>query len=163
MKIKIKEVGLESIDEIISMRMEVLGEVFKSDFEKMSYEEKKNLTEENRIYYERELKSGGHIACFVYMNEEEVLVGCGGICLYNEMPSPDNKNGKCGYLMNIYVREQYRKLGIGEQITNWLINAAKNKGVSKIFLESSVVAKHMYTKIGFVDMKDYMILKKNNP
>ena len=42
MKIKIVEVGLDSLEEILSMRMEVLSVVFKSDFETMSQEEKKN-------------------------------------------------------------------------------------------------------------------------
>ena len=36
MKIKIVEVGLDSLEEILSMRMEVLSVVFKSDFETMS-------------------------------------------------------------------------------------------------------------------------------
>ena len=45
MKAKIEEVGLDSLDEILSMRMEVLGVVFKSEFETMSEEEKKNLLE----------------------------------------------------------------------------------------------------------------------
>ena len=158
MKIKIVEVGLDSLEEILSMRMEVLNEVFKSDFEIMSEEEKKNLMEENREYYKRELSSGGHITCFVYIDNN--LVGCGGICIYNEMPSPDNRNGKCGYLMNIYVRDEYRNHGIGSEITKWLINYAKKKEINKIYLESSVVAKKMYNEIGFVDMKDYMIYKK---
>ncbi len=157
MKLKIVEVSLDLLDEILSMRMEVLNEVFKSDFEIMSEEEKKNLMEENREYYKRELSSGGHITCFAYINNN--IVGCGGICLYNEMPSPDNRNGKCGYLMNIYVRKEYRNLGIGSEITNWLINYAKKKDVNKIYLESSVVAKKMYSEIGFIDMKDYMIYK----
>ena len=161
MKAKIEEVGLDSLDEILSMRMEVLGVVFKSEFETMSEEEKKNLLEENRNYYKRELPSGGHIACFAYIDNN--LVGCGGLCLYNEMPSPDHINGKCGYLMNVYVRAQYRNHGLGTDITNWLINSAKKKGVNKIYLESSVIAKNMYYKIGFNDMKDYMIYKNKAP
>ena len=98
---------------------------------------------------------------FAYIDNN--LVGCGGLCLYNEMPSPDNINGKCGYLMNVYVRAQYRNHGLGTDITNWLINSAKKKGVNKIYLESSVIAKNMYYKIGFNDMKDYMIYKNKAP
>ena len=160
MKARIEEVGIELIEEILSMRMEVLGVVFEKEFETMTLEEKKDLMEENRNYYKREIPIGGHIACFAYIDNN--LAGCGGVCLYNEMPSPDNKNGKCGYLMNVYVRPQYRHEGLGTDITNWLINSAKKKGANKIFLESSVVAKSMYHKIGFVDMKDYMIYGKTN-
>lgn len=156
MSLKIKEIGLDKLDEILDMRMEVLSNVFKEDYEKMSELEWQNLREENRLYYEKNLNNGGHIDCFAYV--DDILAGSGGICLYNEMPSPDNQNGKCGYLMNIYVREQFRNLGIGTEITNWLIEKAKEKDVTKIYLESSVCAKNMYQEIGFSDMKDYMIL-----
>ena len=145
MKAKIEEVGLDSLDEILSMRMEVLGVVFKSEFEKMSEEEKKNLLEENRNYYKRELPSGGHIACFAYIDNN--LVGCGGLCLYNEMPSPDNINGKCGYLMNVYVRAQYRNHGLGTDITNWLINSAKKKETIKFTLKVLLLLKTCIIKL----------------
>lgn len=91
------------------MAMEVLHEVFSIPSERSVTE----LESENRRYYQTELPQGGHIACFAYVGEE--IVGCGGICLYHEMPSPDNLNGKCAYLMNIYTRPQFRGHGHREQ------------------------------------------------
>jgi len=75
------------------------------------------------------------------------------------MPSPDNINGKCAYLMNIYVKPKYRKQGIGKKICSWLIELAKSKNITKIYLETSDTAKVMYEKLGFEEMKNYLKLK----
>ena len=116
------------------------------------------LESENRRYYQTELPQGGHIACFAYVGEE--IVGCGGICLYHEMPSPDNLNGKCAYLMNIYTRPQFRGHGIGNRIVRWLVEQARQRHISKIYLETSNKGRPLYQTIGFADMKDMMKLSR---
>ena len=86
--------------------------------------------------------------------------GIGGMCLYHEMPSPDNPNGKCAYLMNIYTRPQFRRQGIGDAVVRWLIGQAEQRGISKIYLETSEAGKPLYREIGFTEMPDMMKLKK---
>ena len=132
--------------------MEVLHEVFGIPSDQATTE----LENENRCYYRKELTTGGHIACFAYMGEK--IVGCGGMCLYQEMPSPDNPNGKCAYLMNIYARPQFRRHGIGDAIVRWLVSKAKQLGITKIFLETSEKGRPLYKEIGFMDMPDMMKL-----
>ena len=100
MEIQIRQATIQDLNVLMQWRMEVLHEVFSIPSERSVTE----LESENRRYYQTELPQGGHIACFAYVGEE--IVGCGGICLYHEMPSPDNLNGKCAYLMNIYTRPQ---------------------------------------------------------
>ena len=60
-----------------------------------------------------------HVACFACL--ESAVIGCGGLCLYEEMPSPDNPTGKCAYLMNIYTRPRFRGQGAGQAVIDWLI------------------------------------------
>jgi len=157
MNMEIKQLNINDIELLIQLRMEVLADVFKKDFEKISPAEIENLKQENKNYYLNRLATEEHIACVVY-NENNIL-GCGGMCLYNEMPSPDNINGKCAYLMNIYVKPKYRKQGIGKKICSWLIERAKSKNITKIYLETSDTAKVMYEKLGFEEMKNYLKLK----
>ena len=158
MNIKIKQLSLKEIDILIELRMEVLADVFKNDFEKTAPAETEKLKRENKNYYLNQLKNNGHIACVVYDNNK--VIGCGGMCLYNEMPSPDNINGKCAYLMNIYVKPEYRKQGVGKKICSWLIGQAKSKDITKIYLESSDAAKDMYENLGFEKMKNYLMYRK---
>ncbi len=133
--------------------MEVLHEVFPLS----EYSWPEGLEEENRAYYEQALAAGSHIACFARTGEE--IIGCGGLCLYREMPSPDNPDGQCAYLMNIYCRPAFRKQGVGEAVVRWLVDQVKERHITKIYLETSGSARRLYERIGFCDMPDMMILK----
>ena len=150
MEIAIRKATLEDIDLLMEWRMEVLHEVFSIP----PLQNTDELEQENRAYYQRALGQEEHIACFAYM--EDNIVGCGGICLYQEMPSPDNPTGKCAYLMNIYTKPQFRKRGVGEAIIKWLVAQAIMRGIPKIYLETSKAGKQLYTKLGFIPMQDMM-------
>ena len=153
MNIEIRRASIEDMDLLMQWRMEVLREVF-SLSPNDSMEE---LVQENRAYYQTALPTEEHIACFAYDDYE--IVGCGGICIYREMPSPDNPKGGCAYLMNIYTKPEFRNQGIGREIVNWLVQQAKQKGVTKIYLETSEIGKFLYKDMGFIDMCGYMQLK----
>ncbi len=156
--IVIRELCNEDIELLLSLRMEVLSNVFSTERKNISDKEWEDLRKENEKYYKEELEKGGHIACVIYVSGE--LAGCGGVCLYGEMPSPDNRSGKCAYLMNIYVREAYRRQGLAKEICNYLIDKARDKGADKIYLESSSMAVGLYQSLGFSSMNGYMKLNK---
>ena len=154
--IAIKELKADDMELLLSLRMEVLSNVFSQEKKALSDSEWDDIRRENEDYYKEELKKSGHVACAIYVSGE--LAGCGGVCLYREMPSPDNRSGKCAYLMNIYVRQQYRRQGLAREICNYLIEMAREKGAEKIYLESSNMAVELYRSLGFEDMNGYMKL-----
>lgn len=156
MDVVIRKAELQDLDLLMRWRMEVLHEVFSIPADQPLAE----LEAENRRYYQKELPQGGHIACFVYIGEE--IVGCGGMCLYHEMPSPDNPSGKCAYLMNVYVRPQFRGHGIASRLVRWHVEQAREHHISKIYLETSEAGRPLYQRIGFSDMKDMMELPHEN-
>ncbi len=157
MDIKIRKAGIADIDLLVKWRLRVLQEVFALAAD----EQDERLARENRLYYQTALPAEGHIACFAYSGD--TIVGCGGVCLYREMPSPDNPNGGCAYLMNIYTVPEYRGNGVGQETVSWLIQAAKQKGFTKVFLETSASGRRLYQKMGFTDMADYMEIKAAEP
>lgn len=152
-RVEIKQASLLELDELMAWRMEVLHEVFDIPQDADVSE----LRNANLEYYRRALPVGNHIACFALYGGKKV--GCGGICLQEEMPSPDNPSGKCAYLMNIYVRTPFRRLHIGTSIVEWLIDEARKKGAEKIYLETSEAGRKMYLRLSFQEMNDMMILK----
>ncbi|MEY8390204.1 GNAT family N-acetyltransferase [Lachnospiraceae bacterium] len=153
MDIEIRKAELRDIDLLMKWRMRVLHEVFAIPDNQPA----KDLEKANRIYYQSALQAGGHIACFAYKENE--IVGCGGICLYQEMPSPDNLSGQCAYLMNIYTCPEFRRHGVGETVVRWLVGQAAQRSITKIYLETSEPGKKLYGKTGFVDMPDMMKLQ----
>ncbi len=152
MAIQIQQADRKDLEKLVTWRMEVLQEVFPTS----EYSFPEDLEAENRAYYKEALPAGRHIACFAEIDGE--TVGCGGLCLYQEMPSPDNPTGQCAYLMNIYCRSAYRNQGVGEAVVQWLIDQAKERQITKIYLETSEDGRKLYDKLGFSDMKDMMIL-----
>lgn len=152
MRVSVKKAALDELDLLMDWRMRVLHEVFPIS------EDCSSIRANNEEYYRRHLDDGSHTACFAVDEDNNRIIGCGGICYQEEMPSPDNRRGKNGYLMNVYTVPEYRGEGIGREIVEFLIMDAKSKGAEKIYLESSRAAKSLYYEIGFKDMTDYMKL-----
>ncbi len=154
MDIEIVQATLEDLPLLMEWRMRVLREVF-------SIPEDTDTTlleQENRRYYERHLREDSHTACFTREKGTGVIAGCGGICYQEELPSPDNGGGFCGYLMNIYTLPEYRGMGIGRAVINFLIRNARERNVEKIYLESTDSGRRLYRELGFSEMRGYMKL-----
>ncbi|MCM1068042.1 MAG: GNAT family N-acetyltransferase [Muribaculaceae bacterium] len=140
---------ITSLDRLMEWRREVIATVFgvKADAA---------LLDANREYYRVHIADKSHVA--VVASCDGVDCGCGAICFSEELPSPDNPGGKCAYLMNIYVREAYRNIGVAHSIVRHLLAAAKAKGCDKIYLETTGEGRPVYRSLGFRDMPDMMIL-----
>lgn len=138
---------VKNIDELLQWRIEVIAHVFGIDADK-------ELIEYNRDYYQTHIADESHIAYVASQNGKEV--GCGALCLTAELPSPDNPTGSCAYLMNIYVRKEYRNQGIAHSIVRHLVKDAQMQGCGKIYLETTDMAKTLYHGIGFRDMSNLM-------
>lgn len=136
---------------LMEWRREVISEVFGEEADSL-------LMKENEDYYRRHITDGSHLAYIASFNGQEA--GCGAICLSDELPSPDNPTGKCGYLMNIYVRNNFREHGVGHAIVKKLIEEAQNRGCKKIYLETTAIGRRLYESLGFHDLPDMMKLSK---
>ena len=158
MSFTIKRAGIDDVKALVDWRMEVISQVYGGD---MSLAQKEILKYESKKYYERELPTDGHIAGLVYLGIEKEPVGCGGMCIQTELPSPDNPTGKSAYLMNIYTREEYRNKGLATAVVTWLVFLAQERGVQKIYLEATPQSKKLYKSLGFNEEGDYMRL--DNP
>lgn len=145
MKVTIREI--RAIPTLMHWRKEVIETVF-------GLTPSKRLLVANRRYYQKNIADGSHIA--VVAGTDDADVGCGAICLSEELPSPDNPSGKCAYLMNIYVREEYRGRGVGQSIVRWLVEKARQMGCDKIYLETTDCARPLYRSIGFKDLSGIM-------
>lgn len=149
--IAIRELGVEDIELLLQWRMEVLGCVF-ADVDGWDAAQ---LREENLRYYEQALGTTHH-AFIAALDGTDV--GCGAICLHDEMPSPDNVSGTCAYIMNVYTREQARGQGVATAIMDRLIGEARSRGAEKIYLEASAAGTPLYASLGFEPIEGMMRL-----
>lgn len=138
-----------SINKLMEWRVEVIRAVF-------GVEPQPRLIDANRDYYMRQVSHGDHFALEARVGAE--AVGCGAICMSRELPSPDNPDGLCAYLMNIYVRPRWRSRGVATAIVSRLIEEARGRGCDKIYLESTDEARRLYQRLGFIDLPGMMKL-----
>ena len=90
--------------------------------------------------------------------DDEMFVGAGGISYFKVMPTYHNKTGNKAYIMNMYTHPDYRRRGIASAVLDLLVKEALTRGVEHISLEATSMGRPLYTKFGFVPMKDEMIL-----
>lgn len=150
----IRQAGLEELDRILDWRMEVLSCVFSEPEEEI----RSKHYETNRQYFASHLEADKLV--FLFTEEDGQPVGCAAACLQEEMPSPDNPSGKNAYIMNVYVRQQERGEGLATELIQELITILQERGVEKIYLETTEMGRRLYADCGFTPMKDYMIWKK---
>ncbi|MCM1319126.1 MAG: GNAT family N-acetyltransferase [Muribaculaceae bacterium] len=141
-----------SIDTLMAWREEVIRNVF-------GVKPTDALLASNRKYYSIHVADGTHIGFVASVDGNPC--GCGAICLHDELPSPDNPTGKCAYIMNIYVRKDFRNKGIAHDIVRHLIRQARALGCHKIYLETTPEARNLYVTLGFAPMQDLMKYENN--
>ena len=153
--VTVKRLGLEDLDLLMEWRERVLRDVFElADDASID-----GLMAHNLSYYEHHLPDGSHVAVLALDTEHHAEpVGCGALCLYDEMPSPDNPTGKCAYLMNMYTVPAARRQGVAGALVDWLVAYARKAGAGKIYLETTDEARGLYSARGFIDMEDYLKL-----
>ena len=62
--------------------------------------------------------------------------------------------------MNVYTLPELRGEGIGRAIVAFLTKDATKRGTGKIYLESSETGRSLYRELGFRELRDYMVLEK---
>lgn len=141
MMVKLKEIT--AIPTLMRWRIEVLRYM-------MGREPGARLLVENRKYYRVHVPGGAHKAFVAECAGEEC--GCGGVSFSENLPTTDNPTGRSACLVNVYVREAFRKQEVVVCIMERLIHEAHRHGCSEIYLELTAVAEPLYKALGFEDM-----------
>ena len=105
-------------------------------------------------YLEEELTAGTLVG--IVAVEDEQIVAVGLLSLFSIMPTIKNPTGKRGYLFDFYTRPEYRRRGIATLILNQLMDEARNRGVSDLFLNAREMAIPIYERAGFTFLRHEM-------
>ena len=111
---------------------------------------------QSHAYYEEALRDGTHTAYLVFDGSR--FVGAGGISYYRVMPTYHNPSGYKAYIMNMYTRPAYRRMGIAYRTLDLLVQDARDRGIGCITLEATAMGRPLYEKYGFTAMDSEMAL-----
>lgn len=141
--IVIRRATPDDLELLVELREEVLEAVFGV---------RAGLQAASRAYYERE-------DCAIYLAfDGPQVVGCGAICFYRVMPSPDSLDGLCASIMNMYTRPSHRRRGIASRIVEQLVDQARERSVTRITLETTALGEGIYRRFGFARPAEEMEL-----
>lgn len=144
--LEIIKAGAEQLEAVLALRREMLADV--------------NGRSENSISgeimeYSREYFSGGDQTT-VLAYDGETAVGCATICYVSLMPTFDHPTGQRAHIMNVYMRNEYRRQGIAGQMLNVLLEEARERGVTYVDLDATDMGKPLYETLGFSPSDEYM-------
>jgi GNAT superfamily N-acetyltransferase len=84
---------------------------------------------------------------------EGIMVGCAQGLL----------NGEVGWLGNIITLPEYRGQGIGQALTQHLVEFFRAKGCTSQILVATQLGEPVYHKLGFIEVSRYVFLKRADP
>ncbi|MCM1032665.1 MAG: GNAT family N-acetyltransferase [Odoribacter sp.] len=101
-----------------------------------------------------------HTGCydFYIAIDNGLPVGCGAVCYSREMPSIDNPAGRNAYITNIYTLDSDNSNQVYNLIVSSLIERARSKNCTRIFLESHPARHPTGIELPFSPISNMMIL-----
>lgn len=142
---RIERVGASLIPAAIKMRLELLSLVLNRD--ESSFD--KLFSDKTEEFLKREDQTT------VLALDGDTVTGCATICYVELMPSFEPSE-KRAYIMNVYVREGYRRRGIAREMLNFILDEAKLRGVSYVSLDATEQGKPLYKALGFDNNNENM-------
>ena len=76
-------------------------------------------------------------------------VGMASLFEYRRMPRPSRPDARWGYVSNVFVREDFRKRGIGSTLLGAVIAAADERSYVRLVLSPSARALPFFRRAGF--------------
>ena len=141
----------DDIDSLMSIRLEML-KVVNNLLEDYVYSDE--LKNESRDYF----LNGDQMT--VLASDGGEVIGCASMSFIRIMPTFNHPTGKRAHLMNVYIREEYRRQGIAQKMVELLIEKTWEKGATEISLDATTLGRPLYKRIGFTDSEECMVLTK---
>lgn len=139
---EIRLAHMGDIEEIIGLRLELLGEVG-NGIPSMNQE---LVTENIRNYLQNKL--GSDFFCWV-AEVDNHIVAISGLNIFEKPPSYKNLTGVEGYIMNIYVDKAHRGKGIATALMKAILSYLEANAIHHVTLLATDEGRKVYEKLGF--------------
>ncbi|MBR0367970.1 MAG: GNAT family N-acetyltransferase [Clostridia bacterium] len=146
MNIEYRRATADQIELLVKTRVEVLRAANRLD----DSADLSEVAAQSRDYYLRALRDNTHTGFLAF--DGDAFVGAGGVSYFRVMPTCHNVTGWKAYIMNMYVRPEYRRRGIAAGMLDLLVADARARGIGCISLEATDAGRPLYEKYGFIPM-----------
>jgi len=119
----------------------------------LDHEDDKSLDDVFFGYFQSSLHDKSLVAWVAEDDGIVISVVCLSICQL--VPGFNNPSGKIAYMTTVYTISEYRRRGIASNLIREAIDDVKTKGIKRILLHSSDMARSIYENLGFAEGKNY--------
>ena len=113
--------------------------------------------DDTRQFYERTLVNGRTLSWLVEDGERQI--GLASVVMHDVPPLPEDPRFSEGYLINMYVRPDFRGNGIGRRLLDTCLAIAGDQGIRRFYLYATASGRPMYERAGFTNYRDWMVVQ----
>jgi len=114
----------------------------------------RRLFEDTRQFFERKQANGRIVSWLV--EDGERRMGLASVVMH-DVPLPEDPRFSEGYIINMYVRPDFRGKGIGRRLLEACLGIAGDQGIRRFYLYATASGRPMYEQAGFTNHKDWMV------
>ncbi len=151
----LRKANLNDIEKLIDFRIKFLKEI-QNPPPNMEMEIFRKLLKD---FFLVKMKSNDFISWLAESDNE--IIATSGLSFLEKPPHFINMTGKFAYIMNMYTKIEWRKMGIGSALLEKLLEEIKKKGIQDVVIHATPYGRPLYEKYGFRenDGDKEMILK----
>ena len=109
----------------------------------------------NIKFFLKHLASGNFISFLAFSSD--TAAACSGMSLQVHPPTYANPSGISGYVTNMFTRPEWRHRGLALMLVDHLVDAAREAGCAKLYLNASAMGRPLYEKYGFLPVENEMV------
>jgi GNAT superfamily N-acetyltransferase len=112
---------------------------------------------DTRAFFERTMSSGATRSWLV--EHDGRAIGLASVVVHDVPPVPEDLRTHEGYVINRYVRPDFRGRGIGRRLLDAHLGTADEQGIRRFYLYATPSGRPMYGDAGFAPHDDWMVLQ----
>jgi GNAT superfamily N-acetyltransferase len=140
----IREAGPADLPIVLEFRMGMMADVFKAEMGTPG--EADLLREANALWLTEHM--GRDFAAWL-AEVDGRPAGSAAVLWFPHPPGPRNPGGLEAYVLNVYTKPEFRRLGVARALMARVVEVARARGVNRIWLRASSEGRPLYEDIGF--------------
>lgn len=150
-EIILKKATISDIETIIEYRIIFLHEVQGIHNEDLELKLRKSL----RHYFNQSMENDSFISWIAEYDNKPI--GFCGMVIREQPGNFEIPNGKTGYVLNMFILNEFRKNGISSFLFQKLIDEAKQRKLDRIELHATQEGEPIYRRFGFTEPHDKVL------
>jgi ribosomal protein S18 acetylase RimI-like enzyme len=156
-KCLIRRATLQDLEALVELRLALHREVSTNHGNPLEESLVPSLVSANRAYLQERLPRDELLSWVAEVDGK--LVACSGLIIYHRLPAMHTGSTREAYIVNMYTRPEYRRLGIASALLREILQFASGSGVRRAWLRATPEGWPLYEKFGFQAAPNVMELK----